>query len=391
SQTFSGSASLSSGSNSVSVSATAGGGSGTTTNTHKLEVVGAGSATLTYDLNGNMTSDGTNSFAWDAENRLIQITYPSANNKTEFTYSPTGGRVKIVETVSGSVTSTKQFVGGEERDGSGNVTKQFFAQGQIRNLDKYFYGQDHLGSVRMMTDAYGVLQSAFSFEPYGRTTKLEGGQDSDFGFAGMYVHARSGLNLTAFRAYVPVLGRWLSKDPIGEAGGANLYAYVGNSPSSFIDMFGLARYFINQPEWANKLGHNGVIVGSGDGPYTYVSYGPKTPNAPFDAGIVDERTFSTLGGAFAFAASLGYKEYLAFSENCNLNDEANDKKALDAARTWRNTGYNVLLHNSDDFAVMVINASGGSITKAAHPNGTFLNARGQLNVDGGPRDFGTLK
>lgn len=49
------------------MSATAGGGSGTTTNNYKLEVVGAASQTLTFDDNGNMTSDGTNTFAWDAE------------------------------------------------------------------------------------------------------------------------------------------------------------------------------------------------------------------------------------------------------------------------------------------------------------------------------------
>lgn len=59
-----------------------------------------------------------------------KITYPGMNNKTEFTYGPTGGRVKIVETVSGSVTSTKQFVGGEEPDGSGHVTKQLYSKGQ---------------------------------------------------------------------------------------------------------------------------------------------------------------------------------------------------------------------------------------------------------------------
>jgi hypothetical protein len=31
---------------------------------------------LSYDLNGNMTSDGSNSYAWDADNKLIKITYP---------------------------------------------------------------------------------------------------------------------------------------------------------------------------------------------------------------------------------------------------------------------------------------------------------------------------
>ena len=60
-----------------------------------------------------------------------------------------------------------------------------------------------------------------------------------FGYAGYYVHTASGLNLMQFRAYDPNLGRWLSRDPIEEAGGSNLYRYVGNSPVNFYDPFEL--------------------------------------------------------------------------------------------------------------------------------------------------------
>lgn len=228
---------LSSGSESVAVSATAGGGSGTTTNNYKFEVIGAASQTLTYDNNGNMLSDGTNTYLWDAEDRLIQITYPGMNNKTEMSYSPTGGRVKIVETVSGSVTSTKQFIGGEERDGSGNVTKQFFVRGQRNGSTSYFYCRDHLGSIRTMTDNSGTSVSDRSFDPYGRASVLSESTAPDFGFAGMYVHARSGLNLTMFRAYSPTLGHWLSRDPLGDG-----MSYAGNSPINLTDILGLAPY-----------------------------------------------------------------------------------------------------------------------------------------------------
>jgi hypothetical protein len=61
----------------------------------------------------------------------IEIDYPGSNNRTEFTFDCIGRKSKIVEVVSGSVTSTKQFVGGaEERDGSGSIVSQFFAAGQ---------------------------------------------------------------------------------------------------------------------------------------------------------------------------------------------------------------------------------------------------------------------
>lgn len=164
----------------------------------------------------------------------------SMNNKSEFTYGPTGGRVKIVETVSGSVTSTKQFIGGEERDGSGNVTKQFFSEGQRNGSNNYFYGRDHLSSARTMTDNSGASVSDRFFEPFGRTTVLAESVAPDFGFSGMYFHTRSGLNLTMFRGYSPILGRWISRDPLGEALDTNLYAYAYNDATNNVDPSGLA-------------------------------------------------------------------------------------------------------------------------------------------------------
>ena len=51
-------------------------------------------------------------------------------------------------------------------------------------------------------------------------------------------HATSGLHLAPFRAYDARLGRWLSRDPIGEEGGINLYGYVGDNPINSVDLLG---------------------------------------------------------------------------------------------------------------------------------------------------------
>jgi RHS repeat-associated protein len=58
-------------------------------------------------------------------------------------------------------------------------------------------------------------------------------------YAGYYVHSRSGLNLTRTRAYSASLGRFISRDPIEEYGGINLYGYVRGNPISLSDPSGL--------------------------------------------------------------------------------------------------------------------------------------------------------
>ena len=55
-------------------------------------------------------------------------------------------------------------------------------------------------------------------------------------------HQASGLVLYRYRAYDPNLQRWLNEDPIGEEGGLNLYAAVGNDPLNRIDPWGLDVY-----------------------------------------------------------------------------------------------------------------------------------------------------
>ncbi len=240
---FAGNATLASGANTVPVGATDGANT-TVTNSYQVGVSGPSSSSLTFDANGNMISDGTNSYAWDAENRLIKITYPGSGNYSQILYEAQGIKGQITETVASTLTSTMQFVNSgtricEERNASSAVTKKFFGRGQTISGSNYFYDFDHLGSIRNMTDSSGSVQARYEYDLYGQRTKTYGALDSDFQYASYYMHAPSGLNLNLYRTYSPQHSQWINRDPIEENDNVNLYCYVSNNPISYIDPWGL--------------------------------------------------------------------------------------------------------------------------------------------------------
>jgi len=249
--------------------------------TISVNVLGGTRGAVTYDLNGNMLNNGAGqTYIWDAENRLIGIT--QSGGVTGFVYNGLGQRVQ--ETLNGTVIKQWIWSSGaqpvEERDASGNVTKRFYGSlGEQIGSNSYFFTVDHLGSVREMTDQAGTVHARYAYDPYGRISKLSGDMDADFGYTGDYYHAASGLFLTEFRAYDPSIGRWLSRDPIGESGSINLYGYVGNDPLNWIDSLGLCpagiqaavQYAIGQLGGGGGGGKSGT--GGQGGPSTMVQVG----------------------------------------------------------------------------------------------------------------------
>lgn len=129
-----------------------------------------------------------------------------------------------METTSGSVRSSKQLIwcGNricEERDASDAVVAKFLALGERVGSTNYFYEKAHLGSIVGVVNSSGVEVTSIRYDAWDKPT-ISGSYTPSFGFAGK--HQRSGLNLTLFRACSTPLGRWLSRDPIGENGGVNL-------------------------------------------------------------------------------------------------------------------------------------------------------------------------
>jgi RHS repeat-associated protein len=114
----------------------------------------------------------------------------------------------------------------------------------LRDGDLYVCHVDGLGSIRMVTDAAGDVVAQFEYGAWGEL--LEGSFDSvpgglPIGFVGalgVRFDSATGLHYMRQRWYSSELQRFISRDPIGLDGGNNLYTYVGNSPTNYIDPTG---------------------------------------------------------------------------------------------------------------------------------------------------------
>jgi RHS repeat-associated protein len=215
--------------------------------------------TLEYDLNGNLryekNASGTvlREFQWDAKNRLVKLI--DGTHETQFVYDGFDRRVRIVETDNNVEQSNKVYVWSDTQmmqrrssDGA-TIERSYFNQGFEESGNDYYYTKDHLGSIREVVASDGMtIKAVYDYSPWGEVSKVGGtGTESDFLYTGHFYHDKSDLHLTLYRAYNPELGMWLSRDPIAENGGLNLYAYVGNNPINLWDPLGLCK----ESRWRN--------------------------------------------------------------------------------------------------------------------------------------------
>ena len=203
----------------------------------------------------NTLSDGTRTYEWDAENRLLAANYLGAgqdNRRVEWSYDAFSRRVQQRDANETNGLRNRDLIWDglsliESRDATGEEVRRYYGNGEEREVPgndvlRLYYTMDHLGSIREMADVTGAVVARYDYTPYGERTRVAGDLDCDFGFTGHYTHETSGIILAPYRAYEPETGRWLSRDPIEEEGGINLYGYVGNGPLKKTDKLGLAGY-----------------------------------------------------------------------------------------------------------------------------------------------------
>ncbi|MGB7925160.1 MAG: RHS repeat-associated core domain-containing protein, partial [Pyrinomonadaceae bacterium] len=231
--------------------------------------------TYTYDADGNLTADGRWAYTWDAENRLIVMTAlpnvpGAAKRKLEFAYDYMSRRIQKKVSVWNGATASYQLQSTfkyvydgwnpvAELDGNNALVRSYTwgmdisgstqGAGGVGGLllikdggQAYQAGYDGNGNVTSLVKAAtGKLSASYDYDPFGNTLRLTGdyAAQNPFKFSTRYTDAETGMLYYGLRYYQPQTGRWLSRDPLGEEGGANMYGFVSNDPVSQIDPFGL--------------------------------------------------------------------------------------------------------------------------------------------------------
>ncbi|MFZ3174227.1 MAG: RHS repeat-associated core domain-containing protein, partial [Thiobacillus sp.] len=137
-----------------------------------------------------------------------------------------------------------------------------------RTVEVFHIHPDHLGTPRQITDsADRIVWRWDTADPFGNALADDNPDDGkgkksrfefNLRFPGQYFDGETGLHYNYFRDYEPGTGRYVQSDPIGLAGGMNLYAYVGGNPVSFTDPSGLVK-------WTGTFGGAAYIEGVGAG------------------------------------------------------------------------------------------------------------------------------
>jgi RHS repeat-associated protein len=168
----------------------------------------------------------TRRYVWDGYNIAAEIVIDEVTSATNVTYYTWGL----------DLSGTLQGAGGV--GGLLAVTTSDLAQPD--SLTTYYPSYDANGNITEYVDGNGAVVAHYEYSPFGEIVTQSGDMADTFThrFSTKPWCPITGLSEYELRKYSPDLGRWLSRDPIGEEGGVNLHAMVGNRIVDDVDVHG---------------------------------------------------------------------------------------------------------------------------------------------------------
>jgi RHS repeat-associated protein len=136
----------------------------------------------------------------------------------------------------------------------------------------FYIHNNHRGDV-VLTRSGTTTVGTYDYSAFGSLKSQTGSDVCRFKFSSEERDVSTGFSYYGARFYAPQWQRWPNHDPIGERGGINLYAYVGNNPVNYIDPLGLDYYVIYVTAFSG-FPHQVVIGDNGSGGSYMIEYGP---------------------------------------------------------------------------------------------------------------------
>ncbi|WP_244599762.1 RHS repeat domain-containing protein, partial [Escherichia coli] len=201
---------------------------------------------------------GTQSYRYDAEHRMVEVTtvrgtyryvYDALGRRTEKQHiSPDGKPYNRTKFLWDGMRLAQESR--PEGTGSLYIYRDPGSYEPLARVDKagkegsnriLYFHTDVNGAPEEMTDSDGKIVWETGYQVWSNTIqeKDHGRVEQNLRYQGQYLDRETGLHYNLHRYYDPDVGRFIVTDPIGLAGGINLYAYAPN-PLSWIDPLGLS-------------------------------------------------------------------------------------------------------------------------------------------------------